>query len=176
MTDRPEYDRFVAERSPRLLRVAYLMTSDWGTAEDLLQSALMKAWFAWSRVSGDPEAYVRRIIVTTHISSRRRRRTAEVLWNDPDSRLRPGGDLPGGYSRDLATDQAERDAVRQALSRLPRRQRAILVLRYLEDLTEAQTAQTLGISVGTVKGQASRALAKLREISDLRPRSEELTR
>ncbi|GIH15778.1 SigE family RNA polymerase sigma factor [Rugosimonospora africana] len=177
MTDRPEYDRFVAERSPRLLRVAYLMTSDWGTAEDLLQSALIKAWFAWSRVCGDPEAYVRRIIVTTHISSRRRRRTAEIPWDDPDSRRSPAGaDLAGAYSPDLATQQAERDAVWQALRRLPRRQRAILVLRYLEDLTEAQTAQALGIAVGTVKGQASRALAKLREISDLRPQSEELTR
>lgn len=173
MTDRPEYDRFVAQRSPRLLRVAYLMTSDWAAAEDLLQSALIKAWFAWSRVHGDPEAYVRRIIVTTHISLRRRRHTAEVPWNDDTDPRRSSA--PGGLP-DLATQQAERDAVWQALRRLPRRQRAILVLRYLEDLTEAQTAQTLGISVGTVKGQASRALAKLREISELRTHSEELTR
>jgi RNA polymerase sigma-70 factor (sigma-E family) len=177
VTDRPEYDRFVAERSPRLLRVAYLMTRDWAAAEDLLQSALIKAWFAWSRVHGDPEAYVRRIIVTTHISARRRRSTGEVPWPDPETGRPPtGAGRPDGYLPDPAAQHAERDALWQALGRLPTRQRAILVLRYLEDLTEAQTAETLGIAVGTVKGQASRALAKLREISELHPRAQELTR
>ncbi|GAA5188118.1 SigE family RNA polymerase sigma factor [Rugosimonospora acidiphila] len=168
MTDRPEYDRFVAERSPRLLRVAYLMTRDWGAAEDLLQSALIKVWFAWSRVRGDPEAYVRRIIVTTHISFRRRRSSGEIPWPDPDSGR--------GYLPDPAAEHAERDAVWQVLGRLPARQRAILVLRYFEDLTEAQTAEVLGISVGTVKTHASRALAKLRDITELRAHAEELTR
>jgi RNA polymerase sigma-70 factor (sigma-E family) len=177
VTDRPEYDRFVVERSPRLLRVAFVMTRDWGAAEDLLQSALIKAWFAWSRVHGDPDAYVRRIIATTHISSRRRRSTTEIPWRDPDSGRPPAhADLPDGYVPDPAAQHAERDAVLQALGRLPARQRAILVLRYLEDLTEAQTAETLGIAVGTVKGQASRALAKLREISELRAYPQELTR
>jgi RNA polymerase sigma-70 factor (sigma-E family) len=165
--EQPEYDRFVQERSPRLLRVAYLMTRDWAAAEDLLQSALVKAWFAWRRVNGDPEAYVRRIIVTTHISWRRRRWTGEVPAREP------GG---GAQVPDPAHDHAERDALWRALGRLAPRQRAILVLRYFEDLTEAQTAETLGIAIGTVKAQASRALAKLRGDAALRPLPKELTR
>lgn len=165
MVEQPEYDRFVQERSPRLLRVAYLMTRDWAAAEDLLQSALVKAWFAWRRVNGDPEAYVRRIIVTTHISWRRRRWTGEVPAREPDG---------GAHVPDPAHDHAERDALWGALGRLAPRQRAILVLRYFEDLTEAQTAETLGIAIGTVKAQAHRALAKLRGDAALLPR--ELTR
>jgi DNA-directed RNA polymerase specialized sigma24 family protein len=108
--DRPEYDRFVAERSPRLLRVAYLMTRDWAAAEDLLQSALVKAWFAWSKVDGDAEAYVRRISVTTHVSLRRRRWTGEVRheeslagWSDRAAHV---ADPAGAY--------AERDALWRA--------------------------------------------------------------
>ncbi len=171
MGDRPEYDRFVTERSPRLLRVAYLMSRDWAAAEDLLQSALVKAWFAWGRVHGDPEAYVRRIIVTTHLSWRRRRWTGEVPhheatagWAEPAAPPVP----------DPASAYAERDVLWRALGQLPPRQRAILVLRYFEDLTEVQTAEILGIAVGTVKGQCSRALAKLRRDSGVRLLTQEL--
>jgi DNA-directed RNA polymerase specialized sigma24 family protein len=78
VADKSGYDEFVAARSPRLLRVAYLLTRDWGEAEDLLQTALMKAWFAWTRIDGEPDAYVRRIIATTFVSWRRRRWTGEI--------------------------------------------------------------------------------------------------
>jgi RNA polymerase sigma-70 factor (sigma-E family) len=153
VTDRPEYDSFVVQRSPRLLRVAYLLARDWGTAEDLLQASLVKAWFAWSRISGDPEAYVRRIIVTTFTSWRRRRWVAEVPQEPPDVR----------FTADSSQQHADRDALWQALGRLTPRQRAIVVLRYFEDLTEGQTAETLGIQIGTVKSQTSRAMARLRQ-------------
>jgi RNA polymerase sigma-70 factor (sigma-E family) len=155
MPDRAGFDEFVAARSPRLLRVAYLLTRDWGEAEDLLQTALMKAWFAWGRLDHEPEAYVRRIIATTFISWRRRRWTSEVSHADLPERPAPDGT---GVIDD-------RHGLWPALGRLPKRQRAVLVLRYFEDLTEAQVAAALGISVGTVKSQASRALAKLREDS-----------
>jgi RNA polymerase sigma-70 factor (sigma-E family) len=168
VSDRPEYDRFVAERSPRLLRVAYLITRDWATAEDLLQSALVKAWFAWARVDGDPEAYVRRIIVTTHLSWRRRRWVGEVPQHEPAAGWadRAQADPAGAY--------ADRDALWRALGQLPRRQRTILVLRFFEDLSEAQTAELLGVTVGTVKSQCSKALAKLRGAAELRPFIQEL--
>lgn len=171
MGDRPEYDRFVTERSARLLRVAYLMSRDWAAAEDLLQSALVKAWFAWGRVHGDPEAYVRRIIVTTHLSWRRRRWTGEVPHHEATGGWAEQAGPPGP---DPASAYAERDVLWRALGQLPPRQRAILVLRYFEDLTEAQTAEILGIAVGTVKGQCSRALAKLRSDSGVRLLTQEL--
>jgi RNA polymerase sigma-70 factor (sigma-E family) len=152
LADRTEYDQFVVDRSPRLLRVAYLLTGDWAAAEDLLQAALVKAWFAWPRVRGDAEAYVRRIIATTYISWRRRRWTGEVPQAMPE-RIE---------AADRMTEYVERDALWRMLAELPRRQRAVLVLRYFEDLTETQVAETLGISVGTVKSQASKGLAKLR--------------
>jgi len=150
----PGFEEFVAARSHRLLRTAYLLTRDHGLAEDLLQTALTKAYLAWSRVEGDPEPYVRRILVTTYASWWRRK------WNgeQPTAELpeRPAthgqGDDRAGQSGDLW----------DALGRLPRRQRAVVVLRYFEDLTEAQTAELLAISTGTVKSQTSKALAKLR--------------
>lgn len=152
MADRSEYDQFVVDRSPRLLRVAYLLTGDWAAAEDLLQTALVKVWFAWPRVHGDAEAYVRRIIATTYISWRRRRWTGELPQALPEH----------AEAADRMSEYVERDALWRMLAELPRRQRAVLVLRYFEDLTELQIAQTLGISVGTVKSQASKGLAKLR--------------
>jgi RNA polymerase sigma-70 factor (sigma-E family) len=156
---RPEYDAFVATRWPRLLRVAYLLTADWAAAEDLLQTAFVKAWFAWRRIGGDPEPYVRRIVVTTFVSSRRRRWTAEVpVETLPDVLARPDG----------AAGHADRDLLWRALGKLPAKQRAVLVLRYFEDLTEEQIATTLGIRAGTVKSQASKALARLRLDESLR--------
>ncbi|MFD5826146.1 SigE family RNA polymerase sigma factor [Lentzea sp. NPDC060358] len=146
------FEEFVAEASPRLLRLAFLLTRDTGHAEDLLQTALAKAWRAWGRVDGDPEPYVRRIVVTVHATWWRRR------WRGEE----PTGELPErpGAAPQDAVD--EREWLWQALGRLPRRQRTVVVLRFYEDLTEAQVAALLGCSVGTVKSQASKALAKLR--------------
>ena len=142
------FDEFVAARSRALLRTAYLLTHDHALAEDLVQTALTKAWFAWKRIHGEPEPYVRKILVNTYASWWRRK------WNGEQ----PTEDLPEatveatGEPTDLWT----------AMERLPRRMRAVVVLRYFEDLTEVQTAEALGCSVGTVKSQASKALAKLR--------------
>ena len=135
-----------------MLRTAFLLTRDMGHAEDLLQTALARAWRAWRRVHGDPEPYVRRIMVNTYATWWRRKWRGE----------QPTDVLPDvvGASPEAAVD--ERDWLWQALGRLPRRQRAVLVLRFYEDLTEAQVAVVLGVSVGTVKSQASKALARLR--------------
>jgi RNA polymerase sigma-70 factor (sigma-E family) len=147
-----DFDGFVAARSSALLRTAYLLTHDHGLAEDLLQTALTKAWFAWDRIEGHPEAYVRRILVNTFSSWWRRKWNGEHATEDlPDSGTPDGTDALG-QSHDLW----------EAMARLPRRQRAVVVLRYFEDLTEAETAVALGCTVGTVKSQASKALAKLR--------------
>jgi RNA polymerase sigma-70 factor (sigma-E family) len=151
MADRSAFEEFVAARSPRLLRVCYLLTQDWGQAEDLLQTALAKAWFRWGTI-GEPEAYVRAVITNTYASWWRRRWRGEV----------PTEYLPERAAADATPDVDERDQMWAALGRLPRRQRAVLVLRFFEDLTERQTADALGISVGTVKSQTARALASLR--------------
>jgi RNA polymerase sigma-70 factor (sigma-E family) len=149
-----EFDEFVATRSGRMQRAAYLLTHNWATAEDLVQTAMAKAWFAWPRLTTDPEAYVRKIMFHTYIMWWRRR------WN----RENPAGLLPeDAASRgDAHADVDARDELWQALARLPRRQRAVLVLRYYEDLSEAAIAEILECSPGTVKSQASKALAKLR--------------
>lgn len=153
MVSSPEgFEEFVVGATPRLLRMAYLLTRDAGHAEDLLQTALAKAWRAWGRVEGDPEPYVRRIIATSHATWWRRR------WRGEE----PTGDLPERPGESPQDVVDEREWLWQALGRLPRRQRTVLVLRFYEDLTEAQVAGLLGCSVGTVKSQASKALAKLR--------------
>lgn len=150
MADQSEFDAFVVDRSPALLRSAYLLVQDEGLAEDLLQTALTKAWFAWKRIE-DPEAYVRRIMVTTSASWWRRRWTGETPTDAPEPTYAAQLDEPAG-AQDLWV----------AIGHLPRRQRAVVVLRYLEDRTEADTAALMGCSVGTVKSQCAKALAKLR--------------
>lgn len=152
--EREGFDAFVAARSTSLLRTAYLLTHDRGLAEDLLQTALAKAWFAWDRIEGTPEAYVRRILVNTYSSWWRRRWNGEEATAELPERGPVGSDGPGRI--DQRTD------LWRALGLLPRRQRAVVVLRYYEDLSEREVADLLGCSVGTVKSQASRALAKLR--------------
>ena len=165
MADEREFDAFVVQRSAALLRTAYLMVHDEGRAEDLLQTALTKAWFAWKRID-DPEAYVRRVIVTTSASWWRRRWNAET----------PSADLPD-RSPEVVADTADADRdLWVAIGRLPRRQRAVVVLRYLEDRSAAETAELLECSVGTVKSQASKALAKLRLDAALAPATEERSR
>jgi RNA polymerase sigma-70 factor (sigma-E family) len=147
------FAEFVTTRSPRLLRTAYLLTHDWANAEDLLQATLVRAWSAWARIDADPEPYVRRILLNVYASWWRRR------WRQLE---RPTARPPERPARDDLSHVDQRDEVWQAVGRLPRRQRAVLVLRYWEDMTEAQIAEAMGISVGTVKSQATKALAKLR--------------
>jgi RNA polymerase sigma-70 factor (sigma-E family) len=156
------FAEFVTARSTRLLRTAYLLTHDWANAEDLLQTSLAKAWFAWRRIQADPEPYVRKVMVNTYASWWRRR------WNGEQPTL----DLPEGAGRDEYAPIEDRQSLWAALRRQPRRQRAVVVLRYFEDLSEADTAEILGTSVGTVKSQAARALAKLRVDPALAARSD----
>ena len=149
IADEAAFDDFVAARAPALMRTAYLLTRDHQLAEDLLQTALFKAAGAWDRIEGEPEPYVRRILYTESISRWRRRRPAEV-FADHDAPAAPGADV------DL------RVSLERALDRLTVRQRTVLVLRYYEDLTEAETARVLGIALGTVKSTHRDALARLR--------------
>lgn len=160
MGERPQFDDFVAARSSQLLRTAYLLTRDWGLAEDLLQTALTKAWSSWDRIGDEPEPYVRRIIVNAFSSAWRRKWRGEI----------PHGELPDtGAHAGHAEAITDRDALWQALGRLPHRQRAVVVLRFYEDLDEAGVADVLGISVGTVKSQTSKAMARLRIDDTLMP-------
>ena len=156
MADRKVFDEFVATRSRVLLRTAYLLTGEHALAEDLLQTALAKSWFVWGRIDGAPEPYVRRVLVTTYATWWRRKWIGE----------RPAAALPE-VAVPAATSVEDRDALWRALGALPRRQRAVVVLRYYEDLSEAATAAALGISTGTVKSQAAKALAALRRDGDL---------
>jgi len=151
MAEKPEFDAFVVARWSALLRTAYLLTRDEGRAEDLVQSALTKLWFAWDRVEGDPEPYVRRILVNTHTSWWRRRWWSERATDRVIELAEV--DAPAEATMDLWT----------ALGHLPPGQRSVIVLRYFDDLTEAQTAVQLGCSVGTVKSQHAKALRRLRD-------------
>jgi RNA polymerase sigma-70 factor (sigma-E family) len=151
------FGEFVAARSPALLRSAWLLTGDEALAEDLVQAALARVWPRWDRIyrtDSSLEAYVRKVMVTTYANWWRRKWRAE----QPTARVPEHPAPVDSYAE--ADDRAE---VRRALAVLPPRQRAVIVLRYYEDLTETQTAGVLGCSVGTVKSQTSKALAKLRE-------------
>lgn len=161
MRDRTSFDEYVIVRSPHLLRLAYLLTRDWQLAEDLLQTALVKTWSAWGRLdAGSPDGYVRRVLVTTHLSWRRRRWVGEIAT----------GNLPDHPHAADGTDAVdERDRLWRRLGELPPRQRAVLVLRFFEDLSDEQIAGVLGIGVGGVRSQASRALSRLREVVDRQP-------
>jgi len=154
---RPELDsgEFIAAALPALLRFGHVLTGSPQEAEDLVQEALAKSLRRWRRVSADdPVAYVRRVMVNTHVSR----------WRQWGSRIRLG-DVPetGGDDAGLVPSQ-EWDALRRALARLPARQRAVLVLRYLEDLPDPAIAAMLGCQPGTVRSQASRGLAALRPL------------
>ncbi len=152
------FEVFVRSRTPALLRAAYLLTGDQHLAEDLVQTALFRTHRAWSRIAdGNPEAYARRVMYHQQVSWWQRRRVSESLGADQPEPSRPG--------RDEAAGAVTRMTMRDALMRLRRRQRAVLVLRYFEDRSEVETAELLGIRVGSVKSQAARALARLREIA-----------
>jgi RNA polymerase sigma-70 factor (sigma-E family) len=157
--DAESFRAFVETQWGPLTRTAYLLTGDRGRAEDLVQSVLEKVHRGWGRVGrmDAPDAYVRRAMVNTAISWRRRRRVSEVPLLAVDSPT----------EADAYQQVEQRQQVVAALRSLPPRMRAVLVLRYFEDLSEADVAETLGCSVGTVKSQGSRGLDRLR--ARLRP-------
>ncbi len=146
-------------QSPGLLRTAWMLTGDRELAEDLLQTALVKAWPHWRRVAaeGAPAAYVRTVMARTYAAWWSRRWRTEIptaaLPERPDS-------APGAEAAD------DRDVLARALAQLPPRQRTVVVLRYYQDMSEQEVAAAMRCSVGTVKTQASRGLARLRELTD----------
>ena len=152
------FSAFVAARSRHLLHAAHLLTGDRHRAEDLLQTALTRAYLRWDELT-EPEGYVRRTMINAHIDWWRRR-----PWREECTDEVPEVALPDG-----ADDHAVRDAVLTALDVLSPRQRAVVVLRYYEDLPEAEIADILGCSPGTVKSAASRAMARLRTSPGLSP-------
>ncbi|HWG63766.1 MAG TPA: SigE family RNA polymerase sigma factor [Streptosporangiaceae bacterium] len=149
------FTAYVRDRGEHHLRVAVLLTGDWHAAQDLVQESLVKLYRAWPklRLDGDPDAYLRRIMVNTHRS----------WWRARWRRETPTGELPDTVIADFADGQAFAALVRQALQALPQRQRAAVVLRYCADLPEAEVADLLGCSVGTVKTHTHRGLQALRE-------------
>ena len=157
VAEEAEFNEFVVARSSALMRTAYLLTQDHQLAEDLVQTALFKAALRWGRITGDPEPYVRRILYTESISwwRRRSRRVAESALRKDDERSVVGVDVD--FDLQLSLERA--------LQRLTPRQRAVLVLRYYEDLTEVEAARALGVGVGTVKSMHRQALARLRAVA-----------
>ncbi|GGW67549.1 MULTISPECIES: SigE family RNA polymerase sigma factor [Streptomyces] len=159
----PSFASYVSARQPVLLRTARSLTANPSDAEDLLQTALAKTYVAWERIEDHRalDGYVRRALLNTRTSQWRKRRVDEFACEElPEPEPQPGHDDP-------AERQALRDAMWRAIMKLPARQRAMVVLRYYEDLSEAQTAEVLGVSVGTVKSAVSRALGKLRDDPEL---------
>ena len=159
--DEDDFRAFVAARSPSLLWFAHLLTGDRHAAEDIVQTALAKTALGWSRVRGkdNPEGYVRRAIVTTHLNAQRRR-----PWREQPRQFMPDDELPPPGQLRPEDEHADRDAMWQALAELPPRQRAVLVLRYYEELSEAEISDVLGCARGTVKSQAAKGLLHLRRI------------
>ena len=149
------FAQFIEAREQALQRTAWLLTNDWALAQDLVQTALARSWPHWGRIKryDDPEIYVRRVMVNTWATWRRRRWGAEQPYGTLKDRPAPG---------DMAADVATRLAVSNVLGALSERQRAVVVLRLFDDLSEAQVAQILGCAVGTVKATLSQALARLR--------------
>ncbi|MFI5803506.1 SigE family RNA polymerase sigma factor [Streptomyces sp. NPDC051561] len=154
------FEEFVAATGPRLLRMAWLLTGDAHLAEDLVQSALAKVWPKWHRIKDEhPEAYLRRTLVTTHSSWWRRRWRGELPHGEvPDVRSAP--DAYAGVDLE--------DLLGTAVRALPVRQRAVVVLRFFEDLGVAETAAVLGCTPGTVKSQSAKALRALRAVLPVR--------
>lgn len=153
------FSTFVDAHSRSLLRAAWLLTGDWANAEDLVQSALAKAWPRWDRAMsrGTPEAYVRALMTSIYLGWRRRRWTGETPHHEVPERATP--DDFGALD--------DRQSVLDALAVLSPQQRAAIVLRYFADLSEAETAATMRCSTGAVKSHTSRALARLRDVPGL---------
>jgi RNA polymerase sigma-70 factor (sigma-E family) len=159
--DEQGFTEWAAGRQRQLLRSAYLLTGDQHLAEDLVQSALARTHRSWNRLhqSSNAEAYTRRTMYHLQVSWWRRRKVAESM----------PGDMPEPRGGDSGPDHAHqttlRITLRAALQKLSAKQRAVLVLRFFEDRTEAEAADLLGVTVGTVKSQTSKALAKLRAVA-----------
>jgi len=165
-----DYANFVRTRTHALLRSAYLLTGDQHLAEDLVQEALARTHRAWHRLERpeNAEAYARKVMYHAQVSLWRRPKVAEVLPGDLDPE--PAGDDP-------AEDTVQRLTLLRALLVLTAKQRAVIVLRFFEDRTEAEAAQLLGVSVSTVKTQTARALERLRTLlPDLRVLTQEQQR
>jgi RNA polymerase sigma-70 factor (sigma-E family) len=155
------FREYVRARHRALLRTAYLLTGNLADAEDLVQSALAKTYLARNRIEdrGALDSYVRRAMVNTQISWWRRRRLEEF----------PTDEIPDQAAADYPVSTDLQESLRRAIDRLPQRMRAAVVLRYYEDMTEAEVADVLGVSLGTVKSTVSRAVAKLRIDVELQP-------
>jgi RNA polymerase sigma-70 factor (sigma-E family) len=158
MDQQRSFDAYVKQRGQALFRIAYLLTGDHHHAQDLVQQALLKVVGRWRRLAadGDPDPYVRRVLYTEHVG--RWRRSKRTVSESGPIHREP-------VVADGTDDLVAAIAVREALARLAPRQRAVIVLRYFEDLTEAQTAEVLGIRVGTVKSQVRDAIARLRDLA-----------
>lgn len=154
----PGFEQFVLDRSAALLRTAFLLVGDRGDAEDLLQTALLRTALRWRKAQEYPEAYVRQVLVNLARDRwrRSRRRVAEQPLDDVPS-------APAAH-RDHADAIADREMIQRALAVLPWRQREVVVLRFFEDLSVADTAAVMRTSEGTVKSYTSRALTRLREL------------
>jgi RNA polymerase sigma-70 factor (sigma-E family) len=154
VTDDRDFSVFVDANARRLQQLAWVLTGDWASAQDLVQATLEKCWPRWSRISThpSPEGYVRQVMMSVFFRWRRRRWVGEF----------PHAELPERAADDVFAAVELRNAIAEALLSLPPRQRAVIALRYYEDLSEEQTAHVLGCSTGTVKSQSSRAMAKLR--------------
>jgi RNA polymerase sigma-70 factor (sigma-E family) len=153
-----EFARFVQARWGQLVRTAYLLTGDRGRAEDLVQTTLVKVHRRWGHIASaeSPYAYTRAALANESASWWRRRRVAETLGDVPVHADRAPGDAYAAYDT--------RDEIARAVLELPPRMRAVVVLRYFDDLSEADTAAALGMSLGSVKSQASRGLDRLRSV------------
>lgn len=149
------FREFVTARSMALQLSAFLLTGDRGEAEDAVQAALVRVYRAWPRIlnQGAVEGYARQVLVREVLSWRRKRRVSQLLTSETPDRSQPDDTA--------AADQ--RDVLRRALLTLPPKQRAVVVMRYYDDLSERQTAEVLGITPGSVKTHASRGLAALRD-------------
>ena len=158
-SDDAAFRDYVLARGTALLRIAVMLTGNRADAEDLVQAALASTYLAWDKINDRAalDAYVRRVMVNTHISWWRRRKLEEF----------PTDELPDQAVADHARESDLAEVVRRALDRLPRRMRAAVMLRYFEDMTEQEIAALLGVSLGTVKSTVSRAVARLRIDAEL---------
>jgi RNA polymerase sigma-70 factor (sigma-E family) len=156
-----EFREFATARLSTLSRIAYLLTGDHHAAEDLVQDTLVIVMARWPRVAAadDPVAYVRRILYHEHISRWRRNRKLSLTYSGDDQLPERAG------SRDEANDVVRRVMLERSLARLAPRQRAVIVLRFFEDLSEVDAAAALGCSIGTVKSQTNHALRRLRDLA-----------
>ena len=153
-----DFDAYVRVRTPALIRTAYLLTGDQHRAEDLVQDALIRTYRAWGRLhASNPDAYTRKVMYHLNIARWRKASSSEVVTQEPPE--------PGLRQPDETQAIATRVAVQAALAQLAPRQRAVIVLRYFDDVTEVEAAETLGVSVGTIKSQTAKALARLRAIA-----------